>query len=66
MDRQDIRERIADWFGYEDVESVEWNSGCALFGSKSNYGETMWLTLGEVTDLIQSIVDDVDYWYDYE
>ena len=66
MDKQDIRERIANWFGYESPEDVEWNSGCALFGSENGYGETMWLTLDEVTDLIQSIVDDVDYWYDYE
>lgn len=60
MDRQEIKERIADWFGYDGVDDVDWHSGCVMSGSKNWGGEPMWLTLGEVADLIEDIVDELE------
>lgn len=56
MDRQEIMEMLAEWFGIEpnedgeyDINDYDWCSGCSMGNSSG-----IWLTLGEVVRCLEA------------
>ena len=56
MDRQEIMERVAEWFGIEpdengeyDIDDYDWQAGCYINGGK-------FLNLGEVVRCIENMM----------
>lgn len=57
MDRQEIMEHVADWFGIEpddngwfDIEDYDWQAGCYLGSGR------MFLNLASVVECIESMM----------
>ena len=67
MNRDEIMERVAEWFeispdedGTFDIDSYTWQAGCYLgVGGK-------WLNLAEVVYCIESIAEDFEEDYEEE
>ena len=63
MDRQEIIECVAHWFGIEpdegyydyDTNSYNWQAGCYLSGSTNG----TFLNLAEVVDCIEDMMEDI-------
>lgn len=56
MERNEIMEYVADYFGIENdgnIDSYTWNAGCSIESSKDK-----WLTLAEVVECIENLIDD--------
>lgn len=56
MDRQEIMEHVAEWFGIEpdedgnfDINDYDWQAGCSMMNGK-------WLNLEEIVKCIENLV----------
>lgn len=56
MDRQEIMEHIAEWFGIEpnengefDIDDYDWQAGCYVNGGR-------WLSLAEVVRCAETMI----------
>lgn len=69
MDRQEIIQKVGEWFnlrGGEDgynINDYDWQSGCYLSGTTNDYGDMHWLSLAVVVDVVKDIIDEY-YWED--
>ena len=68
MDRQEIMEKVANYFGIKpdedgeyDISSYEWTAGCYTNG-KNWCGEASWMSLAEFVRCIEQ--EFSDYFYD--